>query len=99
MNMITAAVPAVFGSPPSIQRQPLQLEVGIYDSRKAQVKKYVYTEAVRYAVFLYSRWDAAYRKPGINAMKEILSRLEEDLGRDARELNRELEAAGPVSLP
>ena len=99
VNMITAAVPAIFGSPLAIHRRTLQLEVGIYDSRKTLLRKYVYTEAVKYAMFLYGRWDAAYRKAGINAMKEILSRLKEDLGSDAREINRKLEGAGPVSLP
>jgi hypothetical protein len=99
VNMITATVPAIFGSPLSIQRRTLQVEVGIYDSRKAPVRRYVYTEAVKYAVFLYSRWDAAYRKAGINAMKEILARLKEDLGRDAPEINRDLESVGPISLP
>ena len=76
----------------------MQIEVGIYDSKKNIVKKYIIDDSVVSGVNLYDKMQTYNKKrlSGITVMHKIMREFGENIERDAIIINQVLTDAGPI---
>jgi len=88
VNLITLFIPSLFGVPWAIPKETLQADVVIYNSSRAQIKKFTYTVSETYSMTLYS--PDSGRECEARIAKRIVKNFKDDLRKDVTLINKKL---------